>query len=119
MRTPRKKPDDHVTGAQLRAARGVLNLSVLELSERTGLAVNTIKRAEKPNGPAPINVANAKLLTATLEAAGVTFLPAEEGLGAGVRLSIVDATPLTRRRRRDGHLSGPATPPQESRKPVT
>lgn len=99
MRAPRKKPADHLTGAQLRAARGVLNLSVLELSERTGLAVNTIKRAEKPNGPSPINVANARLLMATLEAAGVTFLAAEGDLGAGVRLSVASTAPLTRRRR--------------------
>jgi len=102
MRGPRKKPDDHLTGAQLRAGLGLLNLSVLELAERTGLAVNTIKRAMKPNGPAPINVANAKLLTATLEAAGVILLPSDGTVGPGARLAVVDTAPLTRRRRRAG-----------------
>jgi hypothetical protein len=100
MAGPRKKPDDHLTGAQLRAALGILNMSVLELSERTGLAAATIKRALEPTGPAPINVANARLIVATLEAAGVTLLPVEGSLGAGARLSTPDVLPLTRRRRK-------------------
>ena len=101
MRAPRKKPDDHLTGVQLRAALGILNMSVLDLSERTGLAVNTIKRALKTNGPAPINVANAKLLVATLESAGVTLLRVEGQVGGGARLTTasVETAPLTRRRR--------------------
>lgn len=102
MPTPRKKPDDHLTGAQLRAALGLLNMSVLQLAERTGLAPATIKRALSPNGPAPINVANAKLLTATLTAAGVTFIPAEGGVGSGARLTDASAEPFTRRRRHGG-----------------
>ncbi|WP_426038210.1 XRE family transcriptional regulator [Brevundimonas sp. DC300-4] len=77
-------------------------MSVLQLAERTGLAANTIKRALAPNGPAPINVANAKLLTATLTAAGVTFLPAEGDLGSGARLTDASAEPFTRRRRKGG-----------------
>ena len=101
MRAPRKKPDDHLTGVQLRAALGILNMSVLNLSERTGLAANTIKRAIKTNGPAPINVANAKLLVTTLENAGVTLLGADGHAGGGARLTTasVETAPLTRRRR--------------------
>lgn len=104
---PRKKPDDHLTGAQLRAALGLLNMSVLELSERTGLAAATIKRALEPTGPAPINVANARLIVATLESAGVTLLPVEGSVGAGARLSTPDVVPLTRRRRKNGAESEP------------
>lgn len=88
-----------VTGAQLRAARGLLNMSVLDLSERTGLALNTIRKAEKPNGPVTVTTANAQLLVATLEAAGVVFIAADS-LGAGVRLRTVDQPALQRRRRR-------------------
>lgn len=89
-----------LTGTQLRAARGLINLSVKELAETTGLAVNTIRRAEAGNDLAPINVANARLLRATLEAAGVIFIEPDEQAGAGVRLrSPVPAPP--RRRRRD------------------
>lgn len=99
MRSLRKKPADHPTGAQLRAARGLLNMSVLELSERTGLAANTIKRAESVNSSAPIHAANAKLLVVTLSAAGVVFIAPSEGRGAGVRL-LDDAQPTLSRKRR-------------------
>ena len=91
-----------VTGAQLRAARGLLNMSVSDLSERTGLAMNTIRRAEATNAVAPITTANAQLLVSTLEAAGVVFIQADT-MGAGVRLGAVDQEPLQRRR-----PSGPA-----------
>ena len=114
MRKPRAKPEGHLTGAQLRAALGLLNLSVLELSERTGLAPNTIKRALKPNGPAPINVANARLLTATLEAAGVVLLPAEDSRGSGARLKTLEVVPLSRRRRDPTAETTDGMPDQES-----
>ncbi len=99
MKPPRRKPSDHPTGAQLRAARGLLNMSVLELSERTGLAVNTIKRAESLNSSAPINAANAKLMVSTLSGAGVVFLSPSDGLGAGVRLIDDAQPPLSRKRK--------------------
>lgn len=87
-----------VTGAQLRAARGLLNMSVSELAERTGLAMNTIRRAEATNGEAPITAANGQLLVTTLEQAGVVFIPADD-MGAGARLKEPDPPPLQRRRR--------------------
>ena len=86
-----------VTGAQLRAARGLLNMSVSDLSERTGLAVNTIRKAERNNGPAEVTIASARLLVTTLESAGVHFIPADT-LGAGVRLKALDQPALRRRR---------------------
>lgn len=86
-----------VTGAQLRAARGLLNMSVSDLSERTGLAINTIRKAEKTNGPAEVTAANARLLVTTLESAGVMFIAADS-YGSGVRLRSSDQEPLRRRR---------------------
>lgn len=91
-----------VTGAQLRGGRGLLNMSVIDLAERTGLALNTIRKAEATNEDVPINAANARLIIATLEAAGVIFLPADE-FGVGVRLRSCDQMPLQRRRK--GKLS--------------
>jgi transcriptional regulator with XRE-family HTH domain len=93
-----------LTGSQLRAARGLLNLSVAELAERTGLAVNTIRRAEATNGAAPITAANLTLLANVLEDAGVIFIAADQ-LGPGVRLKSPDPQPIQARRRdqwRDG-----------------
>lgn len=98
MKPPRIKPADHPTGAQLRAARGMVNMSVLDLSERSRLAPNTIKRAESSNGPAPVNAANARIMVTILKEAGVTFLPADGTSGAGVRLARTDLEPLSRRR---------------------
>lgn len=86
-----------VTGAQLRAARGLLNMSVSDLAERTGLALNTVRRAEATNAPTPITPANAQLLVSTLEGAGVIFIAADTQ-GAGVRLAKVDQPALQRRR---------------------
>jgi transcriptional regulator with XRE-family HTH domain len=71
-----------VTSAQIRAARGLLNLSVRELAERAGVHRNTITRVET-EATAPGHSLSA--IRAALEAAGVEFI-AENGGGAGVRL---------------------------------
>jgi transcriptional regulator with XRE-family HTH domain len=89
--------DPDVTGAQIRGARGLLNMSVADLSERTGLAVNTIRKAEKTNALPDVTTGNLRLIVSTLEQAGVIFLPAET-LGAGVRLRDPTQAPLRRRR---------------------
>lgn len=96
----RRRADKHPTGAQIRAARGLLNMSVTELAGRTGLAVNTIKRAEATNDAAPITAANASLIVAALGQAGVQLLdPSAEG-GAGVRFANPDEqSPYSPRRR--------------------
>lgn len=89
-----------VTGAQLRGGRGLLNMSVIDLAERTGLALNTIRKAEATNDDVPINAANARLIVATLEAAGIIFLPADGAdVGVGVRLRDINQAPLEKRRR--------------------
>lgn len=99
MATTRDQDAEHPTGAQLRAARGLLNISVLELSERTGLAPNTIKRAEGTNGPSPTTRANAKLLVTTLAELGVMFVPSDDAGGAGARLRHGVQVQLSRKRR--------------------
>lgn len=88
-------------------------MSVLDLAERTGLAPNTIKRAEGDNGPAPVNTANAKLMVTTLQSAGAMFLPAEGDMGAGVRLATPSQPALRRRRAADNPAN--VTPSKESR----
>ena len=93
---------DHPTGAQIRAARGLLNLSVAQLAERTRLGVNTIKRAEATNEAAPITAAIAQLIVSALEEAGVKFIPAEGDAGAGVRFATLEAERGTYRSRRRG-----------------
>jgi transcriptional regulator with XRE-family HTH domain len=86
---PAKKSDVQgfvvVTPAQLRAARGLLNWSVSELCERTGLAMNTVRKAENAAQYNSVYRPNAELLRSILEEAGVVFIDADE-MGAGVRL---------------------------------
>ena len=85
-------------GAQIRAARGLLNMSVAELADRTGLAVNTIRRAESENGPVNITNANRGMLESTFENLGVIFIAPDE-LGPGVRLRGPEPLPRKTRRR--------------------
>jgi len=87
-----------LTGAQIRAARGLLNLSVAELASQTGLAINTIRKAEGTNELAAVTQASVTLIRKTLEEAGVHFIDADT-LGAGVRFKSPKPKPPQRRRR--------------------
>lgn len=84
---PKLRPNAvRLTGAQLRAARGLLDLSAEELADETKLSLKTIRRAEQAHGPVPITRANAEHIISILEGRGVQFIDAN-GDGAGVRLT--------------------------------
>jgi transcriptional regulator with XRE-family HTH domain len=71
-----------VTSAQFRAARALLNWTVRDLAERSGVHRNTVTRIEADatgQGRAILS------LQSTLEGAGIIFI-AENGEGPGVRL---------------------------------
>ena len=87
----------HATPAQLRAARGLLNWSVSELQTKTGLAMNTIRKAEDARTYHSVNAANAQLLRSTLESEGVLFIDADDH-GVGVRLRDPNEEPSGPRR---------------------
>jgi hypothetical protein len=72
-----------ITGAQSRAARGLIRWSAEMLAARSKLGVATVRRAEAVDGPLPITTANADALQTALEAAGVEFTNGEQ---PGVRL---------------------------------
>ena len=71
-----------VTSAQVRAARGLLNWTVRDLADRSGVHRNTVTRIETEATSPGHSLA---AIQAALEAAGVEFIP-ENGGGAGVRL---------------------------------
>ena len=75
-----------------------MNISVAELAETTGLAVNTIRRAEGTNGEAPITAANMNLLLTVFDRAGVLFIAADDA-GPGVRLAKPEPSEMRRRKR--------------------
>ena len=75
-----------MTSAQLRAARGLLNWTVRDLAERSGVHRNTVTRIETDATGAGHAI---ETIRHALEAAGVEFIP-ENGGGAGVRLRKAD-----------------------------
>lgn len=73
-----------ITGAQLRAARGLLRWSARELAEQSGVSLPTIQRMEGVDGVPSASAKNVDAVQRALERAGVEFIP-ENGGGDGVR----------------------------------
>ena len=71
--------------AQIRAARALLGLNQLQLSEISGVGLTTVKRLELS---AEITGSARTLwkIQSALEVAGVEFIPGEASKGPGVRL---------------------------------
>jgi predicted transcriptional regulator len=74
-----------IAPAQIRAARALLDVNQTTLSEWASISAATLKRIE---GSSEIRGAADTLwkIQKALEAAGVEFIPEEDGKGAGVRL---------------------------------
>lgn len=77
-----------LTGAVLRAARALIEISAAELALESGVGERTILRAEKDNGPVQMRRSNSDSIRATLEARGVVFLAADALIGPGIRLAV-------------------------------
>ncbi|KAB1121579.1 helix-turn-helix domain-containing protein [Neorhizobium galegae] len=73
-----------ITGAQIRAARGLVRWSADDLAAAAHIGISTVRRAEADDGFPPTTTANLKAIQLALESAGVEFIP-ENGGGAGVR----------------------------------
>ena len=73
-----------VSAAQIRAARGLLDISQQELADLSKVSVRTIVQFERGSKSASESILQA--LKLSLEAAGIEFIP-ENGGGRGVRLS--------------------------------
>ena len=74
-----------ITAAQIRAARAALRWTVVELSARAGVGVQTIKRFEASDGVPPSRSSTLLEVRKALEQAGIEFIGAPED-GPGVRL---------------------------------
>lgn len=71
--------------AQIRAARGLCNLTQAALAEVAGVSSMTVKRAEGSGSPYPADKA-IDAIRAALTEAGIVFLNADADQGPGVRL---------------------------------
>jgi len=71
-----------MTPVQCRMARTALEIGVRELAEAAKVSTNTVTRFERGE---PLRERTIDALRATLESAGVEFIP-ENGGGVGVRL---------------------------------
>lgn len=67
----------------IRAARGMLNWSILALAKEAGLSVSTVKRMEM-GGLQPVSFQAYMQVRTTFEAAGICFLN-DNGRGVGLR----------------------------------
>jgi transcriptional regulator with XRE-family HTH domain len=73
-----------VTSAQIRAARGLLNWSARELSERSCVSKSTIHRAEHAQGRPTMHEHSLAAIKAAIERYGVEFLD-ESGVRLGLK----------------------------------
>ena len=67
-------PDRPVTGAQLRAARGLLKMSVQKLGRLSGVSIAVIRRLEDLDGVSRDGTENARRLREALEERGIVFI---------------------------------------------
>ena len=74
-----------ITGAQIRAARGLLAWTASDLADRVGLARHTIQRLEQTDGLPASRSHTLADIKRVFEEAGVEFIGTPED-GPGVRL---------------------------------
>jgi transcriptional regulator with XRE-family HTH domain len=74
-----------ITSAQIRAARGLLNWSARQLSQRSGVSQSTIHRAESAEAIPNMHEHGLASIKATLEQFGIEFLD-----HSGVRLRLLN-----------------------------
>ncbi len=78
-----------LTGAQMRAARGLLGIDQRELAQRSSLSLPTIQRMESSDGVIRGNVDSLMKLVDALTAAGIELIDdgvTSHGGGRGVRM---------------------------------
>jgi hypothetical protein len=63
-----------VNASQIRAARGLLGISALRLSEMADVPLRTIQRFETSGGIPPSRSGTLERVKVTLEAAGIEFI---------------------------------------------
>jgi hypothetical protein len=76
-----------IHAAQIRAARALLNWRQEDLARHGKIAIATIQRIEKTDGPVMGNVSTQIRIQQAFERAGIRFIDADDAEGVGVRLA--------------------------------
>ena len=73
-----------ITSGQIKAARGLLDITVAELAKQAGIGFTTMVRLESADGIPAGNVKTLTSVKSAIESAGIEFIGTPEE-GAGVR----------------------------------
>ena len=73
-----------ITSGQIKAARGLLGITVAELAKQAGIGFTTMVRLESADGIPAGNVKTLTSVKSAIESAGIEFIGTPEE-GAGVR----------------------------------
>lgn len=76
-----------ITTEQIRAARAILRITVVELAEKSGVGVATIKRLEAGRGVPAVHTRTLNEIQKALNLMGVEFIGTPEDR-PGVRLNV-------------------------------
>jgi len=71
---------------QIRAARGLLDISQTELARRSGVGIASVKRIENSTEDLRVTVQVLLRIQRALEGGGIVFIDQDEQRGPGVRL---------------------------------
>lgn len=80
----RADPMSRINPAQARAARGMLDWSMLDLAKAANISISTVKRFEDQQAVS-VSEAIEAVIRHAFEAAGICFL-SDDGTGPGLRL---------------------------------
>jgi len=75
-----------ISAREIRAARGLLGWSQIELAKAACLGVATVRRLESADQKVRGSAESVWKIQTALEKAGVHFISADDSMGAGVRL---------------------------------
>ena len=75
-----------ISAPEIRAARGLLGWSQIELAKAASLGMATVRRVETADQKVRGSAESIWKIQTALEKAGIHFIPADDSMGPGVRL---------------------------------
>lgn len=79
-----------ITPKQIRAARGLLGISQVELASNSGVSIATIRRIEASSDNMKVLLETLVRIQKALEAEGIVFIESDEMMGVALRSKPAD-----------------------------